>query len=446
MGNAAPLFAAGIASSSEFFTHSATGGGPNGTRPSATTFVSLMYRTLTGESADGNTAASYVHELQNGLPTGVVALQFVTSDAFRQIKVNQVYAVLGLTPTSAQVSSYVRNWFWNGGLDGVAGQLITSEPNVAQLAGVTLPANLEWATVLQNLLLTSTSYTDFANSLKALLGTEQNPCTATANSCANWGFYDLISTGGGTRGLPNSSVDVTAITAQISTLLPTQNNVDMDQSLIYPLRNSDDSLNVYLAGGVVKPIAGVILTANDGTYIIDGHHRWSTVYVINPYAQITAIDVGYVPSPQVALEQTQLAVGAVDGWIRQKNVQGVNLFTVTKEVFYAAVEKDIFDQTWQPDIPIHPAEVLAAFTKYLDLGYIDKDNTLTPEQKTAAKLAQIQNYLWTNVERMQANNQPIPGATDRQYMPQPAGNYYMEYLQQLETTVNYSLPVVSHLG
>ena len=73
---------------------------------------------------------------------------------------------------------------------------------------------------------------------------------------------------------------------------------------------SGQSLQTYFAGGTIQPFGNPIVTADNGTYIVDGHHRWSAIVLINPNTQVAALDLGYVPNPQTALKQAQIGVGA----------------------------------------------------------------------------------------------------------------------------------------
>jgi len=63
----------------------------------------------------------------------------------------------------------------------------------------------------------------------------------------------------------------------------------------------------------VANVGGRIITAN-GKYIVDGHHRWSQVFLLNPNASIPAInfEIKGDPSAKSVLKLAQLAIAAVD--------------------------------------------------------------------------------------------------------------------------------------
>jgi hypothetical protein len=447
-----PLYAASIAAQPEFFQGSALNGGSYGTQPSATTFVNLLYRSLLGESADPTMASVYVQQIQAGRPTGLVALEFVTSDTFREIKINEIYSVAGLVPSDP--TPYVNNWYFNGGLAGITTEILTSQASVDVLSGTVVLPNMTAVRQLQQILLASylkgatvdgiEAPPQFIDLVQKYIGVDTNGQACPGNTLCNTELLNLLRTSGTTRGIPNSSIDVQSINASVASLIPTQSEIDMEKSLRFPLRNIVENgvypLDTYLAGGLILHPGGVILTANDGTYILDGHHRWSSIYVINPYTQVSAIDMGYVPSPQDGLKEAQMAIIARDAELNPQLVEGVNLLdpNLQQSVFNGLVEQYIYAG---PD-PVRTLNVFARF-----LGCSDKVCTDVNTADQPQKLADAQNYMWGNVKRLQTYNEPYPEVTNRAYMPQPAGNQYPPYLNPLETgAISYTVPVISYLG
>ena len=450
-----PVYAASIAAQPEFFQGSALNGGSYGTQPSGTTFVNLLYRSLLGESADPIMAPVYVQQIQAGRPMGLVALEFVTSDAFREAKINEIYSVADLAPSDP--TPYLNNWLFNGGLAGITTEILTSQASVDVLSGNVVLPNMTAVAQLQQILLASyrkgptpNGEPEFYKLVRQYLGTDP----ATGQGCGgdkesgynlcNTELLTLLRTSGTTRGIPNSSIDVRSINGSVTSLIPTQSEIDMDKSLRFPLRNELENgvypLDNYLAGGLILHPAGVILTANNGTYILDGHHRWSSIYVINPYTQVSAIDMGYVPSPQDGLKETQMAIIARDAKLSPATVEGINLLdpNLQQSVFNGLVEQYIYAG---PD----PVRTLNVFARFLGCSSKVCKDTTTDDQPQ--KLADAQNYMWGNVQRLQTYNEPYPGVTSREWMPQPSGNQYPPYLNPLETgAISYTVPVISYLG
>lgn len=438
-GMSESVFAASIAGSKAFYEASASGGGPLGPVPTATSYVNLLYRTLLGQAADPTALSAYVQELLAGLPIGLAALQVVTSDAYRQAKVQEIFGVLGETATQQEITKYVQNWFWNGGLAGIATSLLATSGNVGNIEGgqVVLP-DMAAAAQLQQLLLAA--YTETPEGFVKLYGTLVGDCSDTGSpACINPALYSLLTTGGADRGLPNSSLLLTSITANVATLIPTQNEIDLKKSLKFPLQDPA-SLTTYFTGGVIQPFGNPIVTADNGAYIIDGHHRWSAIVLINPYTQVTALDLGYVPTPQDGLKEAQIGVAATKGFLAVSPGGGINLYTTDEQTFDTAVRgyietaADAHPDDPNPTVP-WTDQVLDVFTTYLGLD----------GQTTEEKYASIQNYLWGNVLRMRELNPYIPGATSREVMPQtdplPVTQGYWA-----SGALSYSFPTISYLG
>ena len=175
----------------------------------------------------------------------------------------------------------------------------------------------------------------------------------------------------------------------VGDLEPTQNEIDIDKSLKFPLTNAD-SARICLKGGVIAVAGKRIVTGGGGKFIIDGHHRWSQVCALNPEAKIAAIDLSDIKNPIKALKATQLGIAADLGKVPTAKVKGSNLLKIGKDALVAYVVKTV--------IP----KVLEEFKK---AGKANDTNS-------------VAEYVWKNVEQMQQKNQPVPGAPERGIMPQ----------------------------
>jgi hypothetical protein len=430
-GMSEPLFAASIAGSPAFYQASSAGGGTAGVAPSAPTYVANLYRSLLGTAVDPAIAAAYVQQLNAGQPITRTALQFVNADAFRQAKVQEIYAVLGQTATQAEITSAVQNWVRDGGLTGIATSLLATASNVSRIetGQVKLPDMVAAQQLQQILLAAYTSDEDgFVKTLNRLLNVdEQNPCPSSP-SC-NVALYTLLTTGGPSRGLANSALTITYGSANVADMVPTQNEIDLAKTLKNTLQDPT-SIETFFNGGVITPFGGLpVITAGVGTYIVDGHHRWSAIYLINPYAQVTTVDVGYVPSPQTALKETQIGIVAQLGYLKVSPGGGINVYTVDRDVFNTSVAQWITTGD-QKDA------VLAVFRQNLGIP----DTATEAEQINA-----IENYIWTNVERMRALNPYVPDATNREVMPQASPLTPILGLMG-SGLLSYSFPTISYLG
>jgi len=443
-----PLFVASIAGSREYYASSNAGGGPNGPSPSAVSFVDLLYRTLVGATPDPVLAPAYVQQVQTGLPTGLVSLQFVTTESFRQVKVLETFQVLGLSPTPEVVADYVDRWFLYGGLAGISTLLLASGENAFRIEqGLVELPDLVAAAQLQQLLLAP--YSDGEDGFYGLFNqffnnpTKEVNCKTTPDNCANPGLYALLTTGGVSRGIPNGAIDVEEMAVPVAGLIPNQNEISLASSLGFPLGKDPEAIRTAFEGGDIKVAGQLILTSADGQYIVDGHHRWSQLFVINPFANIVAADVGYVPNPKEALVQTQVAIAAQTGFLGSQSAGNDNLFTIRQESFNDQVAAIINNGRYPKDSPITPGEptkpaVLEIFTEFLGLD----------GQTDAEKMDSIENYLWGNVLRMRENNFYITDAPGRPVMPQTSRSTFQPVLGLMQgpSPLSYSFPIISYLG
>ena len=80
-----------------------------------------------------------------------------------------------------------------------------------------------------------------------------------------------------------------------SNLRPTQSEIDVDKSLKMFLTNPENIKNDFKEDIV---IANMPLVTFRGNYIIDGHHRWSEVAMINPSGKMVCFDYDADISPK----------------------------------------------------------------------------------------------------------------------------------------------------
>lgn len=126
----------------------------------------------------------------------------------------------------------------------------------------------------------------------------------------------------------------------IRNIHPTQFEVDMEKSLSYPLHKKPACLIDYLSGKPVK-INGlplVVAEIEGMNYIIDGHHRWSQVYCLNPDAKMVVrvlkSDMLQHPDDALKLVQMEIFVAKDGKELPQSKVDsGYNLYTIDENSF-----------------------------------------------------------------------------------------------------------------
>lgn len=73
-------------------------------------------------------------------------------------------------------------------------------------------------------------------------------------------------------------------------LFPTQSQIGLADSLGWLAKNSPEGAAKLISGDTSAFNENRILTAN-GKWVLDGHHRWSQVYLFNPDAKIPAVNL-----------------------------------------------------------------------------------------------------------------------------------------------------------
>jgi hypothetical protein len=93
----------------------------------------------------------------------------------------------------------------------------------------------------------------------------------------------------------------------VANLSPTQNEISLSKSIGWPLSSIETLQNV--ATG--DPTGRGMKIVSSGDLVIDGHHRWSSVWSVNPKAKVLAVDVG-LPGEDAdqKLAVAQLAIAA----------------------------------------------------------------------------------------------------------------------------------------
>ena len=93
-------------------------------------------------------------------------------------------------------------------------------------------------------------------------------------------------------------------------LEPTQSQIGLADSLAWLAKNNPDGAAALIKGDTSAFNENRILTAN-GKYILDGHHRWSQVFLFNPDAKIPAVNL-VIPGfeEKQLLKIIQLAIAA----------------------------------------------------------------------------------------------------------------------------------------
>ncbi len=200
-------------------------------------------------------------------------------------------------------------------------------------------------------------------------------------------LYAILSEGFGEGELAKVTMSSEPEAIPVAKLLPTQSEIGLDNSLKFPLSNDCSQL----FNGSPVTIVTPIVTYN-GQYVIDGHHRWSQLYMMNPDAKINAINFEYEDqSPFRALRNFQGAVAIANKKVPKSYSKVNNVYDMSDEEIENYLDKNISDECWGSLVDVGVCE--------------DRDSAIE--------------YIMDNIARLQDENFPFsPKAPKREYMPQ----------------------------
>lgn len=162
-------------------------------------------------------------------------------------------------------------------------------------------------------------------------------------------------------------------------LIPTQNEIGLDETLKYMMKGDNIEDCFKDPACIKKPIVTF-----QGTFIIDGHHRWSEIFATNSKANLECINIEGNLSPLSMLKAVQATIGSNLGKLITKDVEGKNLFKCSK----SSIEKYLQDM---------PEDTIKKLKKHYD-----------------DPITSIVNNCMT----LKTNNTPILNAPKRGDMPQ----------------------------
>tara|TARA_A100001201_G_scaffold20503_1_gene22956 strand:+ start:89 stop:988 length:900 start_codon:yes stop_codon:yes gene_type:complete len=125
-------------------------------------------------------------------------------------------------------------------------------------------------------------------------------------------FREFINMGIEDGDMVDDVITTQEVDIPVQALKPTQSQIGLVDSLGWTAKNKPKAAG-QTAQADVADVGGRIITAN-GEYIVDGHHRWSQVYLLNPDAKIPAVNFQMADAKNAkdVLKLTQLAIAAVD--------------------------------------------------------------------------------------------------------------------------------------
>jgi len=199
-------------------------------------------------------------------------------------------------------------------------------------------------------------------------------------------LYALLAEGFGDGDLANVKMSNSPVALAVTQLLPSQSEIGLDNSLSYPLKQDCSHL---FTGKPIQIVAPIITYRK--TFVIDGHHRWSQLYMMNPNAKISAINFNYTEaSPYRALRNFQGAIAVANKEVPKQYSKVNNVYDMSESAIAEYVDEHITDVCWKSLVDVGVCE--------------DRDSAI--------------DYIVDNALTLKADNPPFANAPDREYMPQ----------------------------
>lgn len=146
---------------------------------------------------------------------------------------------------------------------------------------------------------------------------------------------------------------VTTKTVRCGDLIPMQNEIGAKESLDFPLKNKmtrDEIIKLCgttECGPNVYDSKGRTIITSGGKYIVDGHHRWSSVFVLNPDCLLQVKDIGQYKKGVDALKLSQVIIAVLSkakGTLGSKKASGLNILTASAKEIKTHIESVITDE------------------------------------------------------------------------------------------------------
>jgi len=226
--------------------------------------------------------------------------------------------------------------------------------------------------------------------------------------------------------------------AAIGDLVPTQIEIELTKSIAYPLAKFD-SMKKMISGGVqrIGP-KGNDMIVKSGDLIVDGHHRWSSLFsVAGPSGVIAAVDVTLPEKDAasvLAIVQTAIAT-TLDGEVPKAKAGGKNILGKGKDELKKLIESSVGQGG-------EAGEILADdfVQKCIDDDQVSKHFGLEGTKDVKAAREKIIDKVADNLSQMK---QPAEGSPPRVDMPQldKAGGGVQGVMDKLASgDVNYKAP------
>ena len=265
----------------------------------------------------------------------------------------------------------------------------------------------------------------------------------------------------------DESAKIAETSPTVGSLVPTQREIELTKSIAYPLARFE-SMKGYIGGGVHQVGPTPIVTS--GNLIIDGHHRWSSLFSITgPKGQIKAFDISLPETDAasvLAIVQAAIATTLGTSPVPEAKAGSSNILGKGENEIYHLLEESA-GESGEAGVILSDDYVLSCIndpevSKYFGIGAKkqakkDKNKNLNAERRfmnglllfekdkdNESSIRDAKRMIMSKVAKnLSLMEQPAPGSPPRVDMPQldQAGGGIKGVLKKLSSgDVNYKAP------
>jgi hypothetical protein len=200
-------------------------------------------------------------------------------------------------------------------------------------------------------------------------------------------------------------------------LQPIQREIDLAKSL-EDLGSDPKNVALILKGGPLGPaqFEGKRIVTSRNKFIVDGHHKWAQIYMLNPQAKIESSNLN-VENPLNALMASQVAIASITGDVSSRKVaKGQNIYDMPVKEMYS--------------------EMKTYFTpQFYDAFFKTDSNKFRSKQD-------VRDYILGNILRMRVDDKPAT-QIPRSKMPQYKDDITQKAIDELAAgEINIKKPFV----
>ena len=202
--------------------------------------------------------------------------------------------------------------------------------------------------------------------------------------------FDALAVAGQTDGNPNDEqATVKPAVVKAASLTATQAEIGFGNSLADQVQNKYDATKTALGLNgtpiVMSSKSGPVpILVYNGKYVLDGHHRWSQIMMVNPTGEVKIDNLTgpAIDNEEEALKTMQFAIAAMADKVVTKPFEGENLMQANEQQVANFVLKNVTDEVLQLLVQ---AQKIAKPDKQLAAKYIA--GNLSVIKKAAGKFS-----------------------------------------------------------